>query len=274
MVGLLGGFVELTGCQGALSAGGGAVAAVIVGPPGIGKTSLWRGVAESQPAGTVVLRTTGVASRRAGFANLADLLDPVAERVLPRLPEPQADVLRVVLGRAVASGPFTETLLERAVVGALGGLAGAGVVVAVDDEQWLDEDTRRLLETVAVRLNGAPVWWLVTVRSGHADRGLAQVLARELADRAARVELSGLDDAVLTELVLRRFPGQWSPAVLRRVVALAAGSPYAAVELARETAAHGGRDGAAVDVPSTPAGSLPRRLGGLGSPTLAVGHAS
>src|SRR5262249_33392631 len=72
----------------------------------------------------------------------------------------------------------------------------------------------------------------------------------------------------------RRFPGQWSPAVLRRVVALAAGSPYAAVELARETAAHGGRDGAAVDVPSTLSGSLHRRLGGLGSPTLAVGPAA
>src|SRR5262249_13119399 len=122
--------------------------------------------------------------------------------------------------------------------------------------------------------NGAPVCWLVTVRSGHADRGLAQVLARELADRAARVELSGLDDAVLTELVLRRFPGQWSPAVLRRVVALAAGSPYAAGELARETAAQGGRDGAAVNVPSTLAGSLRGRLEGLGSPTLAVVQAA
>ena len=34
-----------------------------------------------------------------------------------------------------------------------------------------------------------------------------------------------------------RFPGRWSPGVLRRVVTLAAGSPYAALELARETAA-------------------------------------
>src|SRR5262249_55501417 len=136
----------------------------------------------------------------------------------------------------------------------------------------LDEDTRRLLEAVAVRLNGAAGWWLVTVRAGDADRGPGQGFGPGLADRAARVGPSGLDHAVLSALVLRPFPGPWAPAVL--VGALAAGSPYAAVELARETAAHGGRDGAAVNVPSTLAGSLRGRLEGLGSPTLAVVQAA
>ena len=79
--------------------------------------------------------------------------------------------------------------------------------------------------------------WLVAVRSGHAGRGLARVLDHELGAAAARVDLAGLDDAALSELVMSRFPGRWSPGVLRQVVALAAGSPYAALELARETAA-------------------------------------
>src|SRR5262249_33506647 len=206
----------------------------------------------------------------AGLANLADLFEPVAGTVLPRLPAPQASALRAALGLAPAQALVTETLLERAVIGVLRDLAPAGVVVAVDDEQWLDGDTRRLLEAAAVRLSGMLVRWLVAVRSGHADRGLARVLDHELGVRVRRVELAGLDDAVLTELVLRRFPGQWSPAVLRRVVALAAGNPYAALELARETAAHGGRDGAAVNVPSTLTGSLRGRLGGVCSQTLAV----
>ena len=92
---LLGRFAELAACQKALSGGGGpgTAAAVITGPPGIGKTSLWRAVADSQPAGVMVLRTTGVPGGQAAFANLADLLDPVAGQVLPRLPAPQASRL-------------------------------------------------------------------------------------------------------------------------------------------------------------------------------------
>ena len=95
---------EPAACRGALpaDAGGGAAAVVIAGAPGIGKTSVWRAVAESPPAGVVVLRTTGVAGGQAAFTNLADLLDPVAGRVLPGLPAPQASALRA----ALAFGPL------------------------------------------------------------------------------------------------------------------------------------------------------------------------
>ncbi len=275
LVGLLGRVAELAACRGALSdAGAGAVAAVITGAPGIGKTSLWRAVAGSWPAGVVVLRTTGVPSGQAAFANLADLLDPVAGRVLPGLPAPQASALRAALGLAAAEGPLGEALLERAVVGVLEGLARDGVVVAVDDEQWADADTGRLLEAAAVRLGDAPVRWLVAVRSGHADRGLARALEHELGARVTRVDLVGLDDVALSELILDRFPGRWSSGVLRQLVSLAAGSPYAALELARQTMARGGHDGAAVHLPSTLSGSLRSRLGGLGPQTLAVVQAA
>src|SRR6516162_2281649 len=139
LVGLLGRLSELAACRGALSdAGVGAAAAVIAGAAGIGKTSVWRAAAESRPAGVVVLRTTGEPGGQAAFANLADLLDPAAERVLPELPEPQAGALRAALGLAAAEVPLRETLIERAVVTALAGLARDGMVVAVDDEQWVD----------------------------------------------------------------------------------------------------------------------------------------
>jgi hypothetical protein len=100
------------------------------------------------------------------------------------------------------------------------------------------------------------------------------VLDHELGARVTRVDLAGLDDAALSELVLSRFPGRWSPGVLRRVVAVAAGSPYAALEVARETIARGGRDGAAVHLPSTLSGSLRSRLDRLGPRTLAVVQAA
>ena len=81
---LLGRLAELAACQQALSAGReGAAAAVITGAPGIGKTTVWRAAAGTQPAGTV-LRTTGLQGGQAGLANLADLLDPVTDSLLPR----------------------------------------------------------------------------------------------------------------------------------------------------------------------------------------------
>ena len=245
-----------------------------MGAPGIGKTTLWQAVADAQPAGTVVLRTTGLQGGQAGLANLADLVEPVTGVVLPRLPQPQANALRGALGLAAAQAPVTRTLLERATVGVLRELAVAGVVVAVDDEQWVDQDSLRLLESAAVRLKDAPVRWLVAVRTGHADRGLARLLDHELGARVTRVELAGLDDAALSELVMRRFPGPWSLGVLQQVVALAAGSPYAALELARETVARGERDGASVHLPSTLAGSLRSRLERLSPAVLAVVQAA
>ena len=271
---LLGRLAELAACQQALSAGReGAAAAVITGAPGIGKTTVWRAAADTQPASTV-LRTTGLQGGQAGLANMADLLNPVADALLPRLPPPQADALRAALGLAAADAPVTATLLELATVALLRELAQAGVVVAVDDEQWVDPDSLRLLESAAVRLKDAPVRWLVAVRSGHTGRGLAQVLDHELAEAAARVDLAGLDEAALSELVMDRFPGRWSPGVLHRVLALAAASPYAALELARETAALGGHEGTAVHLPATLADSLRSRLGRLSPEVLAVVQAA
>ena len=64
---LLGRLAELAACQQALSAGReGAAAAVITGAPGIGKTTVWRAAAGTQPVGTV-LRTTGLQAGRPGW---------------------------------------------------------------------------------------------------------------------------------------------------------------------------------------------------------------
>ena len=171
LVMLLGRLAELAACQKALSAeaGGSAAGAVISGPPGIGKTSLWRAVAGSEPAGVVVLRTTGVPGGQPGFANLADLLDPVVGMVLPRLPGPQAAALRAALGLAAAEMPLEEMLLERAMVAAMRGLAGPGVVIAVDDEQWVDEDTRRLLKAAR-----GPAWRYAGAMAGFCPFGLCR----------------------------------------------------------------------------------------------------
>ena len=175
--------------------------------------------------------------RRPPWATWPTCLTPWPRRCSPGCRPRRPAALRVALGLAAPGASLTDVLPERAVLGVLTGLAPGGVVVAVDDEQWVDADTRRLLEIAAARLSDAAVRWLVAVRSGHVDRGLVPVLEHELGPRLTRVDLAGLDDAVVSELILSRFPGQWSPGLLRRVVTLAAGNPYTAVEVARETVA-------------------------------------
>ncbi len=272
---LLGRLPELTACKEALSGDRRyAAAAIIAGPPGIGKTSLWRAVADSQSGDAVVLSTTGIPGARAGLAGVADLLDPVIDTALPLMPGPQANALRAALGQISPQAPVTDMLLERAIVGMLRGLAADGVVIAVDDEQWLDEDSRRLLEAAIVRLASAPVRWLVSVRSGQDVRGLPRMLAHELGPRAARIDVAELDDAALSGIVMARFPGRWSPGVLRKVVALAAGNPYAALEVARETVACGEQDGTTARMPSSLAVAVRGRLRRLGGQTLVVVQAA
>jgi DNA-binding CsgD family transcriptional regulator len=272
---LLGRLPELTACKEALSGDQHhAAAAIVAGPPGIGKTSLWRAVADSQSSDAVVLSTTGIPGARGGLANVADLLDPVIDTSLPLMPGPQANALRAALGQISPQAPVTDMLLERAIVGMLRGLAANGVVIAVDDEQWLDEDSRRLLEAAIVRLVNVPVRWLVSVRSEQAVGGLPRMLDHELGPHAARIDVAELDDAALSELVMARFPGHWSPGVLRQVISLAAGNPYAALEVARETVACGEQDGTAVRMPSSLAVAVRGRLRRLGRQTLVVVQAA
>src|SRR6516164_567816 len=211
---LLGRLPELSACRAALSGDQNhAVAVIIAGPPGIGKTTLWRAVADSQSSDAIVLRTTGMPGARAGLANIADLLDPVLDVALPSMPVPQANALSSALGRISPQGPVTDMLLERAIVGMLRGLAADGVLIAVDDEQWLDEDSRRLLEAAVGRL--------VSVRSERAARGLARMLDHELGPRASRIDVGQLGDAELSDLIMARFPGSWSPGVLGQIITLA-----------------------------------------------------
>ena len=180
------------------------------------------------------------------------------------MPGPQASALRAALGQALPQAPVTDVVLERALVGLLRGLAAAGLVIAIDDEQWLDDDSRRLLQAAAVRLSGVPVRWLVSSRFSGAGQGLGQgltrVLARELGPRAAWIRVSGLDDAALSELITSRFPGPWSASVLRQVITLATGNPYTALEVARETAAGGGQDGRSARIPAGLAAATRQRL--------------
>ena len=66
-------------------------AIVFEGEAGIGKTTVWRQVFERAARRSLaVLSCRPVeAEAKLAFASLADLLEPVADAILPQLPEPQ-----------------------------------------------------------------------------------------------------------------------------------------------------------------------------------------
>ena len=104
------------------------------------QVDLWRAAVEDARArGLRVLSTRPAESERAlASAGLGDLLDGVLDRVLPDLTPPRRRALEVSLLVEDAAGqPVDQRALGLAVFGALELLAEDGLVLAVDDLQWL-----------------------------------------------------------------------------------------------------------------------------------------
>jgi hypothetical protein len=116
-------------------------ALVIEGEPGIGKTTLWRAALERARDASLEVLSAGPVGAEAqlGFAALADLLEPVADGILPSLPEPQRRALAVALLReAPGRRRIDQRTISSASLSLLRELASRGpILVAVDDLQWL-----------------------------------------------------------------------------------------------------------------------------------------
>lgn len=210
---------------------------VFAGEPGIGKTTLWLEVCERAGGHSMmVLSTRPVAAEaRLAFAALADLLEPVPDDVLRGLPEPQRRALAVALLREDPSGPrLDQRAVGAATIRVLTALARTTpVLVAIDDLQWLDRSTARVLAFAARRLGRLPVGLLACERIG-ADRKPGLEIELALAeDQVARVVLGPLGTAALHKVVMVRLGRPLTRRTLGRIGQAAAGNPFFAVEIAR-----------------------------------------
>ena len=133
-----------------------------------------------------MLSTRPAESERAlAFAGLGDLLDGVLDRVLPDLTPPRRRALEVSLLVEDAAGqPVDQRALGLAVFGALELLAEDGLVLAVDDLQWLDASSADALGFALRRLPEAKILVLWTRRLGEPEESTAVEGALD----AARIE--------------------------------------------------------------------------------------
>ena len=170
---------------------------VIVGEPGIGKSTLLDDAAERARTWTV-LRTRGTETEaELPFAGLAELLAPITNR-LGDLPEPQAKALAgaLALGPATALDPFT---IYVATLSLMAAAAEHNPTLAiVDDAHWLDRSSQNAVLFAARRLQADQIALLIAIRPdptsifGHVE--------------LPRIELGGLEHSAAVTL-LGEAPG-------------------------------------------------------------------
>lgn len=228
---------------------------VIRGAPGIGKTTLWsEAVAMADADGRVVLTCRpGEAETALSYAALADLVGDVADEVGPELPQPQRRALATALLRDDEGDSDGAVLdpraLGTALLAVLRVLAARGpVLVAVDDEQWLDQPSARALAFALRRLRSDPVGLVVAVRdpSPPVPRDLVRSLDGNPVEQIAVGPLSlGALGHLLRTRSVARLP---RPAMLR-VHEASGGNPFFALEMTAALARHQSAHGSVTDVP-------------------------
>ena len=200
---------------------GRSAALVMRGEAGVGKTALLDYVAESA-ADLRVLRAVGVESEmELAFAALHQMVGPVLDR-LGRLPGPQRDALGTAFGLQ-AGPPPDRFLIGLAVLSLLAEVAeDRPLVCLIDDAQWLDRASARVLAFVGRRLVAESVLMIFAVREPGADLdGLPELVVQGLREDAARQLLRSVVPWPLDE----RVAGQ--------IVAETRGNPLALLELPR-----------------------------------------
>jgi len=217
----------------------GSSALLLEGKAGIGKTTLWHaGVSIARARGHRVLVCRAAESEaRLSYAALGDLFD----FELPDLPAPQKRALDAALLRAEFEGaPPDQQAASVASLGVLRALATSGpVVIAIDDVQWLDVPSARVLAFVVRRLEDAPIRILVALRvgSGGDPLGLGQAGPVPL----QRVPIGPLPDEAMTRLLRDRTEGGLTHPTLLRLYRISEGNPFFALEIARALTRRGVR---------------------------------
>ena len=240
---------------------------VFAGEPGIGKTTLWAhvlGQARDQ-AMTILSARPVAAESRLGFAVLADLLEPVADGILARLPEPQQHALAVALLRANSGGRrLDQRAVGAAAVGVLTALARTGpVIVAIDDMQWLDRPSARVLAFAARRLKGLPIGLLACERIGADQRPELDFVLALPEGPVERRTLGPLPVTDLRQIVEARLGRTLSRQALGRIGQVAGGNPFYAVEIVRSLPDHPPAGQAVVPLPDGLSGLVAARLARL-----------
>jgi ATP/maltotriose-dependent transcriptional regulator MalT len=213
-------------------------ALVLEGEAGIGKTTTWLGAVElARERGFRVLSTRPAAAESVmGHAALADLLDSVDPSTWAGLPAPQRQAIDQTTLRAADTGTGRE-VTDRAVAAGFSAVVArlaqdSPVLIAIDDLQWLDSSSARVLGSVTRRLTG-PVGLLGALRTSADDSATVAWLQPPRPDQLCRITLQPLTIGALHAVIVARLGRSLPRPELLRIHQTSGGNPFYAVELAR-----------------------------------------
>ena len=211
---------------------------LLEGAAGIGKTTLWReGLRAAQGHSYHVLscRPAELESGLA-FGAVIDLLADVDVAVLESLPAPQQHALEVALLRRETS-PDAAVQPREAAVGALGVIRTIAhtspVLIAIDDVQWLDAPSARVVAYALRRLADEPVGLLATHREGTESPFSVEQLRPE--EEITRLEIPPLTLGALHHLARDRLGLSLPRPTLGRLLRASGGNPFFALEILRSS---------------------------------------
>jgi DNA-binding CsgD family transcriptional regulator len=219
------------------SVGGGPSAMLLEGEAGIGKTTLLRAALDvvTRQAARIMECRPAEAERDLPFGALGDLLEEVIDEALPLLFEPQRRALEVVLLRIPPDAAVPDRrAVSLAVLGVLRVLSDKGpVVILIDDLQWLDSASARVLEYALRRLDSEPVGVLATCRSQLAQSLPLSLDALLPEGRYQQLAIAPLSLEDVDRLLRARLDQPFLRPTLAKIHRTAGGNPFFALELGR-----------------------------------------
>ncbi len=213
---------------------------VFVGQPGIGATRLLRELLERHAARgvTIAHATSPQTDQPLPYGGLAELVHGLSS-ASPRLAPQRRAAIEAAIGVAVGvatgrvadrdhEGPGSLLAVAVATRDLLDAAAGeAGLLVVLDDVQWLDPNSAEVLAFALRSLDGRPISVLAATTSPDAPPWLP----------AARfLHLDPLDAATVRDLLLGHAPDVAATA-REAIVSAAEGNPLAAIEMLRDLTA-------------------------------------
>ena len=213
-------------------------ALVLRGDPGIGKTTVWRAGVEGSPKSCTVLSARCVeAELPLALVGLSDLVGDRLGDVAGELADHDHGVLAATLGLAAPDRSGRAALaLPLAFLGFLRLLArDEPVLIAVDDVQWLDPSSARILSFAARRLDELPIGILLAQRGDGPD---PLDLRNALGEAYEELRLGPLSLGAIAHLVRSRSDVALPRPLLARVHEASGGNPMFALEFARSLDRH------------------------------------
>ncbi len=218
-------------------------AAILVGDPGIGKSTLWQHAIEAAHRRSLLVLASRPAETEQGleYLVLGDLFRDLDPSQLASLPAPRRRALESALLMSDPDGTVDRRALGVAVATVLETMSETqAVLIAIDDDQWIDASSAAALGFAFRRLLDRPIRVLLARRRGGHDPLRIETLVP--GNASARLDIGPLSVGA-TQLLLRdRLGLALSRPTLRELHHISGGNAFHALELGRARSRDVSRD--------------------------------